>query len=78
MRIEDKDISLTYEKRKSGLGNENRRRIKTEAKINLIYDKCIVIGKLPENKYSEKSIKIKAWFEYIKTLGRVIINEFIY
>ena len=73
LRIEEKEISLTYERRRSRLlERENRRTTRTEAKINFLYQKSIEIDNLPENNLWDKLIKVKAWFDCIKSLGRGI------
>ena len=67
LRIEERDISLNYEKRNSGLlGLEHRRRMKTENKINFLHDKAKDIEILPENTSIGKSVKTKTWFYCIK------------
>ena len=64
---------MTYERRKSGLlGRENRRTTKTEAEINFLNQKSMEIDNLPENNLRNKNIKVKAWFDCIKSLGRGI------
>ena len=58
LRIEERDISLTYQKRNSRLlGLEHRRRMKTENKINFLHDKAKDIEILPENTSIEKFVK---------------------
>ena len=67
LRIEERDISLTYEKRNSGLhGLELRRRMKIENKINFLHNKAKDIEILPENTSIEKSVKTKTLFYCIK------------
>ena len=60
MRNEEKEISLNYEKRKTGLlGSNHRRTTKIEAKINFLFEKSNEIDNLPENNSRDKIIKVK-------------------
>lgn len=75
LRIEDRDITFTYEKSNFGLlGLEYRRRMKAENKINFLHDKVKDIEILPENSSIEKSVKTKAWFYCIKSLGQTMTH----
>ena len=77
MRVEEKDIIITYEKRRAGLlGKEIRRKRITEEKLANYNERFDQINDMPYETVPEKKNKIEAWYNCIKSLGVGIINWF--
>ena len=77
MRVEEKDIIITYEKRKAELlGKEIRRKRITEEKLANYNERINQINDMPYETVREKRNKIEAWYDCIKSLGVGIINWF--
>ena len=76
LRLEEHQISVTYNKRKNGLlGLEFRRRLKTEKKLFILSNDIKLIEEMPDATHVDIKNKAIAWLDSLKKLGKGLLEN---